>query len=257
MLATMTQPDSTPRPLAIVTGASRGLGREIARQLLDRGERVLTLQRVPDPGLDDGSGRLEQWACDLADPQPVAQRLAAWIRSCRPESVRSLTLVNNAAALSTLADLGAVGRTELSRALRVGLEAPLLLSSAFLEASAGWSVPRRLLHVSSGLGRRAMAGSGVYCAAKAGLDHLSRCIALEEAGKRAGARSVSIAPGVIDTDMQRELRSADPAAFAAQSQFRALKEEGRLDSPQSCARKLLAYLDRPDFGSQPVADIRD
>ncbi len=253
----MTQTDSTPRPLTIVTGASRGLGLELARQLLDRGERVLTLQRAPEPGLEDGSGRLEQWACDLADPQPVAQRLADWIRSFRPESVRSLTLINNAAALSTLADLGAVGRDELSRALRVGLEAPLLLSSAFLQASAGWALPRRLLHVSSGLGRRAMAGSGVYCAAKAGLDHLSRCIALEEAGKRHGARSVSIAPGVIDTDMQRELRSADPTAFAARSQFVALKEEGRLDSPQSCARKLLAYLERPDFGSQPVADIRD
>lgn len=253
----MTQPDSTPRALTIVTGASRGLGWALARQLLARGERVLTLQRTPQAGLDDGSGRLEQWACDLADPQPVAERLAAWIRSQPQDGVRSLTLINNAALLSTLADLGAVGHDGLSRALRVGLEAPLLLSGAFLAASDGWPVPRRLLHVSSGLGRRAMAGSAVYCAAKAGLDHLSRCIALEEAAKRHGARSVSIAPGVIDTDMQRELRSADPAAFAAQSQFRALKEEGRLDSPDACARKLLAYLDRADFGSQPVADIRD
>ena len=253
----MTQPDSLPRALTIVTGASRGLGRALARQLLARGERVLTLQRTPDATLDDGSGRLEQWACDLADAQPAAQRLAAWITSQGKDSVRSLTLINTAAVLSTRADLGAVGRNGLSRAVRVGLEAPLLLSSAFLEASAGWTVPRRLLHISSGLGRRAMAGSGVYCAAKAGLDHLSRCIALEEADKRGGARSVSIAPGVIDTDMQRELRSADPAAFAAQSQFRALKEDGRLDSAEACARKLLAYLDRPDFGSQPVADIRD
>jgi NAD(P)-dependent dehydrogenase (short-subunit alcohol dehydrogenase family) len=257
MLGTMTQPDNSACPVAIVTGASRGLGRALAAQLIQRGERILTIQRKPDPTLDDGGARVEQWGCDLSDPVPVAHRLAQWIAALPPKSVRSLTLINNAAGLSRLADLGDIDGVELARALRVGLEAPMLLSAAFLRASAHLGVPRRLLHVSSGLGRRAMAGSAVYNAAKAGLDHLSRSIALEEAARPGGARSVSIAPGVIDTDMQRELRGADPSAFAAQPQFAALKDNGQLDTPEGCARKLLAYLDRPDFGSHSVADIRD
>lgn len=253
----MTQADSPARAVTIVTGASRGLGQALARQLLDGGGHVLTLQRRPGTGLEKGHGRLEQWSCDLAEPAPVAARLRDWIAALPRGQVRALTLINNAASLSRLADLGEVDRDELARALRVGLEAPLLLSAAFLEASAGFDVPRRLLHVSSGLGRRAMAGSAVYCAAKAGLDHLSRCIALEEAARPGGARSVSLAPGIIDTDMQRELRGADPAVFAAQPMFAAMKEQGQLDTPEACARKLLACLERPDFGSQPVADIRE
>ena len=259
----MTDPDNLARHVAIVTGGSRGVGRALAALMLQQGWRVLTLQRRPAPLSDTeaqagaDARQLEQWACDLSEPAPVAQRLAQWLQALPRAGLASLSLINNAAALSHLAALQQLTADEVARDLRVGLEAPLVLSSAFLRASADVSAPRRLLHISSGLGRRAMAGSVVYCASKAGLDHMSRAIALEQATLPNGAKSVSLAPGVIDTDMQLQLRSADPAAFAAQAQFAALKAEGRLDSPQGCARKLLAYLQSADFGRQPVADIRD
>ena len=256
----MTDPDSSgnhPRHVAIVTGASRGVGLALARQLLARGARVLTLQRHPQAAAALGDGPLEQWACDLADPPAVAQRLQAWIAALPRESVSALSLINNAALMAPPGDLATGSDAHLSAAMRVGLEAPLLLSAAFLRASADFTVPRRLLHISSGLGRRAMAGASSYCASKAGLDHLSRVIALEEADKPNGARSVSMAPGIIDTDMQVQLRSADPARFSAQGMFAGFHANGQLDSPEGCAAKLLAYLERPDFGSQAVADLRD
>jgi benzil reductase ((S)-benzoin forming) len=102
-----------------------------------------------------------------------------------------------------------------------------------------------------------MAGSASYCAAKAGLDHLARALALEEAAKPVGARVVSLAPGVIDTDMQVQLRHADPARFTERGRFEALHQQGQLDTPAQAAAKLLAYLERPDFGANPVADVRD
>ncbi len=102
-----------------------------------------------------------------------------------------------------------------------------------------------------------MAGSASYCAAKAGLDHLARALALEEAAKDRGARVVSLAPGVIDTDMQTQLRAADPALFPERGRFVDLKTGGQLDTPAQAAGRLLAYLDRPDFGAQAVADVRD
>jgi benzil reductase ((S)-benzoin forming) len=257
MLRGMMNPDNAPHPVTIVTGGSRGLGRALSVLLLQHGHRVLTLQRQPDPTLTAASAALEAWACDLSDPGPVAERLGAWVRALPREQVSALNLINNAASLSQLASLDEATPSDAQRDLRVGLEAPVLLSSAFLRASADLQVPRRLMHISSGLGRRAMAGSVIYCAVKAGLDHMSRALALEEAAKPHGARSVSIAPGVIDTDMQLQLRSADPQRFAAQPQFAALKAQGQLDTPEGCALKLLAYLERTDFGSQPVADIRD
>jgi NAD(P)-dependent dehydrogenase (short-subunit alcohol dehydrogenase family) len=114
-----------------------------------------------------------------------------------------------------------------------------------------------VLNISSGLGRFAMAGSAVYCAAKAGLDHLSRAVALEEAARPNGAKIVSLAPGVVDTDMQLQLRNADPAVFAEAVRFAGMKAEGRLDSAASAAAKVLAWLQRADFGSHPIGDVRD
>jgi hypothetical protein len=62
---------------------------------------------------------------------------------------------------------------------------------------------------------------------------------------------------VIDTDMQAQLRGADAALFPERERFAQLHAAGQLLSPADCARQLLARLDRPDFGQEPIADIRD
>jgi len=243
--------------LTILTGASRGLGAAMAEQLLKPGHRLLTISRhAADLWVVQGAD-LEQWPMDLADPGPVAARLRAWLHDQAALSPASVTLINNAAVVSPPGPLANTTDKDLAQAVRVGLEAPLLLSAAFLRATAGWTVPRRVLFISSGLGRRAMAGAATYCATKAGLDHLARALALEEAARPHGAMVVSLAPGVIDTDMQVQLRSADPALFPERERFVALQAAGQLDSPAQAATKVLAYLGRSDFGAEPVADVRD
>ncbi|MCP5272584.1 MAG: SDR family NAD(P)-dependent oxidoreductase [Burkholderiaceae bacterium] len=243
--------------LFIVTGASRGLGRAIAEQLLQPSHHVLAIARRTDPALEtlarERGARVTAWSQDLADAPAAAQRLATWLAQ---QPAADAVLINNAAALSTPAPLGDSALDELSLAARVGLEAPLLLSAAFLRATRDWGTDRRILNISSGLGRRAMAGSASYCAVKAGMDHFSRAVALEEAARPGGARIVSLAPGIIDTDMQVQLRSADRSRFPDGAQFEAFKTEGRLDSPEAAAAKVLRFLARNDFGQEPVSDVR-
>jgi len=243
--------------LTILTGASRGLGLAMAQQRLAAGHLLLTISRHPAELSLAAGAALEQWSADLADPGPVAARLEDWLAAKAGTGLASATLINNAGVVSQLAPLGTVSSADLSHALRVGLEAPMLLTAAFLRATAAWPLPRKVLLISSGLGRRAMAGSASYCAAKAGLDHLARAVALEEAGLPHGARIVSLAPGVIDTDMQVQLRSADPALFPERERFVGLQTAGQLDSPAQAAAKVLRTLDRADFGTSPVADVRD
>lgn len=247
--------------LYIVTGSSRGLGAALVGQLLQPGHVLLGIARGSNPALQaaaDAAGvPLTQWTADLADPQPVAERLAAWLAGFDGARVAGATLVNNAGVVGLPATLGQVPLPTLTLAMRAGLEAPLLLTGAFLAATGSWAGPRRVLNISSGLGRRAMAGSAAYCAAKAGMDHFSRAVALEEASRPNGARIVSMAPGVIDTDMQAQLRAGDPAGFPDQPRFASFKTEGQLDSPQAAAAKVLRYLARPDFGSQVLADVRE
>ncbi len=231
--------------LYIVTGSSRGLGAALARQLAQSGNTVIGIARRTNAAL-----QAEQWAMDLAEPRAAAERLQGWLDT--HTGWHSATLINNAALLAEPAPLAQADPTELSAALRVGLEAPALLCRAFLAGTA--TVPvRRVLNISSGLGRRAMAGSVAYCAVKAGLDHLSRALALEEPG----VAIASLAPGVIDTDMQVQLRSADPARFADQPRFQGLKDGGQLQTADTTAAAIVRFFMRPDFGKTVVCDIRD
>ncbi len=246
--------------LYIITGASRGMGLAMARQLILPGNHLVCISRQQSAELEALAAEqrvpLEQWRCDLADAEPVADQLQFWL-AARDREFESITLINNAGVIPSIAPLSDVPAQELTRALRVGIEAPMLLSAAFLKASAAWPIPKKVLNISSGLGRRAMAAQAGYCAAKAAMDHFTRCLALEEAIKPHGAKVCSIAPGVIDTDMQVQLRSATDASFPDKAAFVGMKDNGSLSSPFDAADRLIAYLIRSDFGSNPVADVRD
>jgi len=247
--------------LTLITGASRGLGRAMAEQLLQAGHMVLGISRRQDPQLaqlaQQAGAELIQWEQDLSDPVAASARLSAWLKTLDGQRFESVTLINNAGTVGNPAPLASAVGAELSQALRIGLEAPMLLTAAFLGATREWRGARKVLNISSGLGRNAMGSQAPYCAAKAGMDHFSRAVALEEAAAPNGARIVSLAPGIIDTDMQVQLRGASAEKFPDRTRFVSMKEEGRLDSPATAATKVLKYLAREDFGRNPVADVRD
>lgn len=226
--------------VAIVTGHSRGLGAALSDQLHAQGWRLLGIAR------QSRGAPFEEWRADLREPLAVAERLQAWLAAQSPQR---LLLINNAALITEPGPVQGVPLAALSESVRVGLEAVLLLSAAAL-AGAARCPDLRILNVSSGLGRRPLAGAAPYCAVKAGMDHLSRCMQLE------GVRVVSLAPGVIDTDMQRQLRGAEPTRFPERERFVGLQADGALQTAEDTARGLIARALHEDFGREPVGDLR-
>jgi benzil reductase ((S)-benzoin forming) len=251
--------------LTILTGASRGLGAALAQAIAATpGQMLLTLARsAAAPGLEATAratgSRHEHWMVDLADPGPIAERLETWLRAQVDPFPDGVTLINNAGALGPVGPVESGEPADIAAVLRINLEAPILLTRAFLQATRTWRGARKAVQISSGAGRNAYAGWSLYCATKAGLDHFTRAVTLDEALRPLEERAqlVSLAPGVIDTAMQAELRGSDPAGFPDHQRFLDLKASGQLPTPEAAAARVLAFLERADFGSRPVADVRD
>lgn len=239
---------------AILTGHSRGLGAAIAETLLARGIAVLALARHGNARLAARYPQLlHEVAIDLSDVAVLqdwlaGEQLPGFLVGCS-----ALSLVNNAGTVQPVAPLGRAENTAIARALNLNVATPLILANAVIAASP--TVPeRRILHLSSGAARSPYPGWSVYCASKAALDQHARAVALDEV---AGVRIASVAPGVIDTDMQAEIRATSLASFPARDKFEALQRNGQLVDARECAGRLVAYLLDDGFGREAVADLRD
>ena len=152
--------------LTILTGASRGMGLAMADQLLAPDALLLCISRQTNAALADQAQRvgatLLQWPLDLSDGARAAARLREWLVQQNPAALASATLINNAGVIPALVPLSESDPVALAQALRVGLEAPMQLCAAFLGATHAWTMPRKVLNISSGLGRRAMASQAAY-----------------------------------------------------------------------------------------------
>lgn len=243
--------------IAIVTGASRGLGKALALQLMDRHIPLITVARHNNADLDSKAAEmhspLTQLLADLSVPE-AAQQASEKIAALIPRNTTRCILINNAGTVQPiskttgLSDAGAI-----NRALTLNVTALMLICTAVLGARTQAGIDDcRILNISSGAGRNAMPGWGVYCATKAAVDMYTQVLAQEHQNVRA----VSLAPGVIDTEMQKSIRSSDAQDFPSVERFSDLHKHGQLASPHDTARHIIQYIDRDDFGTTVLDDIR-
>ena len=234
--------------LHVVTGASRGLGAAMVRQLLRDGHEVAAAARGPAPaGLTEAdAARLHWTSIDLGDPEAARRWVVQAVGAC--SDADGAVLVLNAGMLEPVAPVAALDAAALDAHMRLNLLSPMLVTAGFLEATASSSRPRRILAVSSGAARRGVAHWSAYCAAKAGLDGFVRALNAE-----GSVRAVSLAPGVIDTAMQAVIRGIEAPS---RERFLRLHADGQLATAEDAAAALLGYLRRGDFGSHETDDIR-
>lgn len=231
----------------IVTGHTRGLGAAIAAELKSRGLAVLGLARGRSP-----LAGIEQAEVDMADPAALQAWLASPALRDFLAGAEAVYLVNNAGVVTPVGPLAAQDPAAVLQAVMLNVGAPLALAAAFVQAAP--EATRRILHISSGAGRNAYPGWAVYCATKAALDQHARAVQLDGDPR---VLAVSLAPGVIDTDMQAAIRATPDANFPLRERFVELKETRGLTTPGDCARNLADYLLAPGFGRQAVDDLRN
>ena len=243
--------------VVILTGASRGLGAAMAARLLSLDCQLICISRKPNDALGEMArakgAALDWYLQDLADAD-ATDELAKSICSTLPRDASRYVLIHNAASAEPVGRLDTIDAGAFAVATHANLTAAMIFTARFLAATKSFDGERRILNISSGLARRPMDSMAAYCATKAGLDMFTRCINAEAQAAQAPVRAVSLAPGVIDTDMQVGMRAKD---FPESKTFRAMKDEGRLVSPDEVAGKIIAFLESDDFGATEIDDIRN
>ncbi|WP_210468506.1 SDR family NAD(P)-dependent oxidoreductase [Sporosarcina sp. 6E9] len=237
--------------VVIVTGVSKGIGLELSKQLQALGKKVIGIART---GNHDATNFV---TADLANTNLLEDILSSIIDE-NSEEATSFTLINNAGIVDPIGLVGNLHVAEVERSIAVNLTAPIVLSNTFIDKLRDVNKVKRILNISSGAGRNPYEGWGAYCTTKAGLDHFSRVVAMEQVKEKYPVEIVSIAPGIIDTGMQETIRSSDEESFPLLDQFVTYKEQGMLSSAKETAEKLMAVLERDDFKTiGPIADVRN
>jgi len=220
----------------LVTGASKGIGRAIARSLANDGYQVVLLARASDD-LDSACLEIQSdsptsfsLACDLSQPESIDTAI---------QSLQNLDaidgIVHNAGTITPIQSMFAADDASWERNIYVNVTGVQRLTRGLypkMKASAHC----RVTTISSGAALRPLHSWSAYCISKAGLDMWSRCLA--EEGAKDGITSIAIAPGIVNTDMQLEIRSSSSDNFPLVDSFIGYHQNGDLTNPHDVAAKL-------------------
>jgi len=206
-------------PIAIITGASVGIGRASAARFLDRGFTVYNLSRRACPL--DGVSNI---ACDLADPASIAAALATL--EAAVSAADSVALVHNASQMRKDSAL-ACSDSDLRAVLETNVLAVNALNQGLLpRLPAGSSV----VYVGSTLAEKAVAGAFSYVVSKHAQLGLMRATCQDLMGR--GVHTALVCPGFTDTEMLRTHLGNDDAVLEA---IGAMNSYNRLVAPEEIA----------------------
>jgi benzil reductase ((S)-benzoin forming) len=229
--------------VAVITGASRGIGKGLAARFAERGMALgLCARSTPQvpPGAAD---RAVAASVDVTDAAAVDDFTAAVADALGPIDL----WVNNAGVLAPIGPLRDADPAELDTHVRVNVLGVLLGGRAYARHVRSRPGGGALVNVSSGAATSAYPGWAAYCGSKAAVDQLTRVVAVEEAD--AGLRAWAVAPGVVDTDMHTMIRATPAERFPPVERFHRLARENAFNSPEWVADRLLLLAFMPTTGS--------
>lgn len=208
----------------VVTGGGSGLGRALACALAMRGQSVLIVGRTETALTETASFSPNiQYFC--ADVALAADRVRLVAHLSETQYIQAL--VHNAGIIDPIAPITEINETAWCASMATNLDAPLFLSQMLYKKL----INGRVLHIGSGAAHFPVVGWAAYCVSKAALAMLTRCWQLESNS----VAFASVMPGIVDTNMQREIREASHMDSEKRDFFKRLQQANQLLSPETVA----------------------
>ncbi|MCH2233950.1 MAG: SDR family NAD(P)-dependent oxidoreductase [Crocinitomicaceae bacterium] len=241
--------DIQPSKLALLTGTTKGIGRALLDELLEKNYFVLGIARSEAPIQNENYRHIK---ADLADFNP------AFLEKFLPKKEwEEALLVSNAGLIGDIKPVGEIDSTQIQKVIQVNLTSVMTFTNWFVNEFEKCE-HAHVLTISSGAGMRPIDAWSAYCASKAGVNLFKECLKEELTLREMKNWFVhTISPGVIDTDMQAQIRASNPNDFKVHERFMELKETDQLTSPKEVARKLMKIISAPKNYADILIDLRN
>ena len=239
--------------ILIITGGNKGIGAGIAEVFHKYGYHIISISRSHIHKLYT----TEQYHTDLSDPKNCEAILEEVFSHLSKDLATSITLVNNAGYLGAVGPIETLTGEDFGYTIGINLIAPLTLTSKFIELTKDWNCTKNIYNISSGAAVNAYDSWSIYCSSKAGLDMMTRVVAKEQKECENGVNIVSIYPGVVDTDMQEQVRTSPKEKFKSVQRFIDFYEKGELSAPQEVAEKIYELQENGILKNGKIIDVRN
>lgn len=246
----------------IITGHSKGLGAGIATQLLNSNHHIHGIARTDNKHLQKLAAEkdctISFYACDLSDTDAILPVMNDIFKTIKKGSSHDgIYLINNAGVVKPIGPVEKLEQTEIESHLRINLFAPIMLIREFIRHTTDLQIEKRVLSISSGAAVNAYPDMSIYCTGKAGLEMFTKSCAAEQEKEKYPVSLMAVAPGIIDTDMQTDMRAVPEEQFRHKQKFVSLKQNGQLVSPQQAGQQLVDILFSASFKNGDCIDVRD
>jgi benzil reductase ((S)-benzoin forming) len=168
-----------------------------------------------------------------------------------------VVLINNSGTLSEVKHVGNLSNSNIIDGYNVNMVAPAILMNNFVKTFEISSAKKTILNISSGAGKNAYDGWGVYCSSKAAIDMFSRVLAEEQRIDGSAFSVFSVAPGVVNTEMQQVIRNSEEKDFSNLKVFLKYNNDQLLTEPEFVAKKLFYILQNTKNFNEVLLSVRD
>lgn len=244
----------------LITGASRGLGEAIIKELLRENHVIFYLSRTSNKTLEalavQNHVPLYFYECNLTNIEQIKKVINKVVTKIDLVKAKRITLINNAGMIEPIKHIGDATEEDIIANIQINLLAPILLSECLIKKTKGFGGETVIVNITSGAAKRPTAGWSTYCSTKAGLNMFTQTLAEEQGDHRFPVKTLAFSPGIMDTDMQKTIRKAGKEDFALIDQFKDYYEKGMLRKTDFVAGTLVKLLDGP-FENGRIYDIKE